>query len=87
MGKVFKWIKRQGGLNQMEKLSIEKSKMIYNLIEESKGFYQCTVNSDSRSRVNIPFRIINEQLEKKFVDDATAKGMLQLKGHRFVRFS
>ncbi|OAD52799.1 putative phosphoserine aminotransferase [Eufriesea mexicana] len=86
VGLVFKWIKEHGGIEGMEKQAIAKSQKIYDIINESKGFYSCPVKSDMRSRVNVPFRISkdNEELEKEFLSGASARGMLQLKGHRTV---
>lgn len=68
----------------MEKRAIAKSKKIYDVIDESNGFYTCPVNPRARSRMNVPFRIgdKDEELEKKFLAGAAARGMLQLKGHR-----
>ena len=86
VGLVFKWIKQQGGVKGMEELAIMKSQKIYDTINESKGFYTCPVKPDVRSRMNVPFRINkgDEELEKKFLSGAIARGMLQLKGHRSV---
>lgn len=86
MGKVFKWIQRNGGVEGMEKLALEKSKKVYQVIDNSKGFYVCPVKKECRSRMNVPFRIKgnNEELEKEFLSGASERGMLQLKGHRFV---
>uniref|UniRef100_A0A1B0D609 phosphoserine transaminase n=1 Tax=Phlebotomus papatasi TaxID=29031 RepID=A0A1B0D609_PHLPP len=65
-----------------------KSQMIYNEIARSGGFYGCPVNEDSRSRMNVPFRIGSiegdEALEKEFLKGAEARKMVQLKGHRSV---
>lgn len=56
--------------------------MIYNLIDASNGFYQSPVAKEYRSRMNIPFRIqSNPELETKFLKEATAKGMISLKGN------
>lgn len=89
VGLVFKWIKEQGGVEGMEKLAIMKSQKIYEIINESKGFYSCPVKPEVRSRMNVPFRIgkDDEELEKKFLSGASARGMLQLKGHRSVLLS
>lgn len=88
MGRVFDWIKRQGGLEAMNKLSLKKSQMVYKVIEDSNGFYYCPIDASARSRMNIPFRVGgpggNENLEKEFLKGAEAKGMVQLKGHRSV---
>lgn len=83
--KVFEWIARNGGVEGMRDLARKKSKLIYDVIEESNGFYVCPVKEAFRSRMNIPFRIKNdEKLENEFVAGAIALGMLQLKGHRSV---
>jgi len=84
-GLVFEWIKQQGGVESMEKRSAEKSQLIYDIIDHSNGFYSCPVAAHIRSRVNVPFRIKNdEELEKKFLKMVEEKGMIQLKGHRSV---
>ncbi|XP_034945187.1 probable phosphoserine aminotransferase [Chelonus insularis] len=86
IGKVFDWIKKNGGVEGMENLAKQKSKLIYDIIEESNGFYSCPIDPKCRSRMNLPFRINNndEELEKKFLAGAVELGMLQLKGHRSV---
>lgn len=86
VGLVFKWIKENGSVEGMEKLAIAKSQKIYDVINKSKNFYSCPVKSDVRSRMNVPFRIgkNDEKLENEFLSGASARGMLQLKGHRSV---
>lgn len=88
MGRVFEWIKRNGGVSGMDQRSLKKSQLIYKTIDESNGFYVCPVDSKCRSRMNIPFRIGglagDEDLEKEFLKKAEDMGMLQLKGHRSV---
>ncbi|NP_001088009.1 phosphoserine aminotransferase 1 L homeolog [Xenopus laevis] len=88
MGLVLEWIKNNGGAVSMEKLSIIKSNMIYNIIDESNGLFVCPVEAKSRSRMNIPFRIGNingdSDLEKQFLARAAELGMMSLKGHRSV---
>ncbi|KAG7212999.1 hypothetical protein KM043_002337 [Ampulex compressa] len=85
VGLVFKWIKNHGGVEGMEKLAIKKSQQIYDVINSSGGFYTCPIKVDARSRMNIPFRIKDdEKLENEFLAGAIARGMLQLKGHRSV---
>ena len=77
----LKYFKKIGGLDQIEQNSIEKSRLIYDLIDESSGFYVSNVDKTCRSRVNIPFRIGNgEELEKKFVDECAKNGILQISG-------
>lgn len=70
----------------MEQRSASKSRMIYEVVDNSNGFYSCPVPASVRSRVTIPFRIQqgNEELEKEFVDEAKRLNMIQLKGHRSV---
>lgn len=70
----------------MEQRSASKSQMIYEVVDNSNGFYSCPVPASVRSRVTIPFRIQqgNEELEKEFVDEAKRLNMIQLKGHRSV---
>jgi len=88
MGLVFDWIKEQGGVTQMCKNSTKKSSLLYNLVFNSQGFYNCPVDEQCRSRTNIPIRIGSpegdEALEKKFLEEATKAGLVQLKGHRSV---
>lgn len=86
MGRVFEWIKRCGGITAMESNSLKKSQLIYDVIKSSNGFYKCLLDSNCRSRMNVPFRIgdANEELEKQFLKEAESKGMIQLKGHRSV---
>jgi phosphoserine aminotransferase len=86
MGRVFEWIKRQGGIAGMNILAQKKSKLIYAAINNSNGFYTCPVDENARSRMNVPFRIRggNEDLEKIFLQEAEKLKMLQLKGHRSV---
>lgn len=82
MGQVFKWILKQGGLPALEKRNAEKAKLIYDAIDNSNGFYKGVARPDSRSHMNITFRTANEDLDKKFVSEATKLEMDGLKGHR-----
>jgi len=89
MGRVFEWIKRKDGVTGMHKAALIKSQMIYNIIDNSTGFYSCPINVKSRSRMNVPFRIMkngkpDDELEKEFLKGAEALNMVQLKGHRSV---
>lgn len=71
----------------MQNFAKKKSSKIYDVIDNSGGFYTCPIKRDARSRMNIPFRISNgdEKLEKEFLYGAAACGMLQLKGHRSAK--
>ncbi|CAG9836455.1 unnamed protein product [Diabrotica balteata] len=86
MEKVLQWIKKNGGLEAMEKLAIEKSSLLYNAMVESNGFYTCPIDEDVRSRMNVPFRVGggNEKLEELFLVESEKVKMYQLKGHRSV---
>lgn len=81
---VLRWIKAQGGCAAVEKINREKAALIYDAIDQSKGFYQGHADNDSRSLMNITFRIINRDLENIFVAEATKAGLGGLKGHRLV---
>lgn len=86
LGLVLSWIEDQGGIDQIEKRNREKSDLLYRYID-SDSFYQCPVrNKNDRSMMNIVFRIKEreEELTKKFVQDAEAHGLSGLKGHRIV---
>lgn len=76
-------MKKQGGIKKAEKLSKIKSDIIYNLIDDSNGFYTNEVHPTYRSRINITFRVqCDPELEKKFVKLAEQAGLIHLKGHR-----
>lgn len=81
---VLKWIEETiGGLVEMEQINKEKGAAIYDFIDKS-GFYKGTAAKDSRSLMNVTFRLPNEDLEKVFVAEATKSGLGGLKGHRSV---
>jgi phosphoserine aminotransferase len=81
MGEVFKWIQGQGGLAAMAELNESKARLLYDFIDQS-DFYRGTAQADSRSRMNVCFRAPTEELENKFVAEATKRGLDGLKGHR-----
>lgn len=81
-GQVFKWIERQGGLEAMAKYNAEKAKLIYDAIDGSGGFYKGHARADSRSLMNITFRMPTEELDAKFISEAAKNGMVDMKGHR-----
>ena len=82
-GKVFKWIKKMGGLEAMKKHNEEKAKILYDFLDNSKLFKGTVVPKD-RSLMNVPFVTGNEELYAKFVAEAKAAGLENLKGHRTV---
>ena len=84
VGKVAAWIKAQGGLAEMEKRNKKKAALLYNAIDNSNGFYRGHADKDSRSFMNVTFRLPNEELEAKFVAEALANGLSGVKGHRSV---
>lgn len=84
MGLVLKWVKEQGGVEEIYKKNLEKSALIYDVIDQSKGFYVGHALPDSRSIMNITFRLRNDELEKKFLDEGKNAGFVGLAGHRSV---
>ena len=82
-GKVFKWIKKMGGLTAMKEHNEKKAKILYDFLDESKLF-KCTVRKEDRSLMNVPFVTGNEELDAKFVKEAKEAGFENLKGHRTV---
>lgn len=84
IGLVAKWLIKNGGLDAMYKTNKEKADVLYKCIDDSKGFYKGHALSDSRSLMNITFRLATEDLEKKLISEATAAGFDGLKGHRSV---
>jgi phosphoserine aminotransferase len=85
MGLVLDWIEQQGGLSAIEKRNETKAKLLYDAVDAS-GYYNCPVEKESRSRMNIVFRVAggDEAVEKKFVKEAEAAGLVGIKGHRSV---
>lgn len=84
LGEVLKWVEEQGGLEVIEKRNEEKAKYIYDTIDNSNGFYYGHATEDSRSLMNITFRVADEELEKKFLAEAKEAGFVGLNGHRSV---
>ena len=82
-GKVFKWIKRLGGLEAMKKRNEEKAAILYDFLDNSKLF-KGTVRKEDRSLMNVPFVTGDKDLDAKFVAEAKAAGLENLKGHRTV---
>lgn len=82
-GKVFKWLKKMGGLEAMKERNEKKAKILYDYLDESKLF-KGTVRNEDRSLMNVPFITGNEELDAKFVKEAKEAGFENLKGHRTV---
>ena len=82
-GKVFKWLKKRGGLEAMKEYNEKKAEILYDYLDESKLFHG-TVRREDRSLMNVPFVTGNEELDAKFVREAKEAGFENLKGHRSV---
>jgi len=82
-GLVFKWLKAQGGLEEMKKRNEAKAKILYDYLDSSKLF-KGTVRKEDRSLMNVPFVTGDDELNAKFIAEATAAGLVSLKGHRTV---
>ena len=80
---VLAWLLKQGGLAEIDRRNARKADKLYAAIDRS-GFYRGHATKDSRSRMNVTFRLPSEELEKKFAKEATAAGLDGLKGHRSV---
>ncbi len=83
MNMVMEWLQEQGGVEAMEKKNRKKSELIYEQIDSS-DFYEGAAHADSRSKMNVTFRLPSEELEEKFVAEAEEEEMIGLKGHRTV---
>jgi phosphoserine aminotransferase len=80
---VLKWLQAQGGVAGIERRNIEKSTLLYDAIDRS-GFYSNRIAKRDRSRMNVPFSLADERLDKPFLQQAAERGLVQLKGHRLV---
>jgi len=83
LGLVTDWLKKQGGLKAVERVNMAKSQALYEALDASR-FYRGTAEAGDRSKMNITFRLPSEDLEKKFVKESEAAGLIGLKGHRSV---
>jgi phosphoserine aminotransferase len=85
MGLVLEWIQAEGGLTAIEKRNVAKAKLLYDTIDGS-GFYKCPIERESRSRMNVVFRVAggDEAVEARFVKEADAAQIAGVKGHRSV---
>ena len=84
LGEVLKWVEEQGGVEAIEKRNEEKAKLIYDVIDNSNGFYVGHATPESRSLMNITFVLADKELEKKFLAEAKDAGFVGLNGHRSV---
>ena len=84
-GLVFKHLLSLGGLDKVEQINKAKCGLLYDCIKQSQGYYDCPVDPTCRSAMTVPFTIPgHEDLEKVFVQEAEAAGLINLKGHRSV---
>jgi len=82
-GLVFRWLKQQGGLQEMERINRAKAAVLYDFLDQTE-FYYSPVAREDRSLMNVPFRLKNEALDAEFLQQAQARGLRELKGHRSV---
>lgn len=80
---VLDWVEKMGGVKKMDERAEAKSSLIYSIIDSS-DFFTSPVEKESRSRMNIVFRLPSEELEARFIEESKKEGMLGLKGHRSV---
>jgi phosphoserine aminotransferase len=81
-GLVFKWMLAEGGVAEFAQRNARKSALLYDVIDGSGGFYRNEVGAAARSRMNVPFFLVDESLDKPFLSEAKAAGLISLKGHR-----
>ncbi len=82
-GLVFKWLKANGGVVEMEKINRQKAALLYDFIDQS-NFYRNQVHSNNRSLMNVPFQLAKPELDGEFLQQAEMRGLQALKGHRAV---
>lgn len=80
---VFRWLKELGGVKAIEEINKQKASMLYDFIDNS-SFYKNKVNKADRSMMNVPFVSPSEELDAKFIAEATKNGLVSLKGHRLA---
>ncbi|SEK80610.1 3-phosphoserine/phosphohydroxythreonine transaminase [Nitrosovibrio tenuis] len=82
-GLVLEWLKKKGGLAEMERINIAKANLLYDFLDKT-DFYHCPVGKADRSRMNVPFTLKDTGLDEEFLKQAKEQGLVQLKGHRSV---
>lgn len=83
-GLVFEWLHEQGGLAAMAHLNQAKAQALYRAIDDSSGYYRNEVDTAARSWMNVPFQLHDPALDREFLAQANAAGLIGLKGHRIV---
>ena len=81
---VFKWLLREGGLVAVGERNREKAELLYRCIDESGGFYANPVDCAARSRMNVPFTLVDSDLDAAFLSESEGAGLIALKGHKAV---
>ena len=81
---VCEWVESVGGIDALEKINIEKAGILYDFLDNSKMFRATVENAADRSLMNVPFVTDSDELNAKFIKEATANGFVNLKGHRSV---
>jgi phosphoserine aminotransferase len=81
---ILEWIQEQGGLKAVEDNNRKKKDAVYNLIDANPDYFRAPVKKDSRSWMNIVFRLPSDEMEQEFISEAKTKGLIGLKGHRSV---
>jgi len=81
---VLAWLKGQGGLTKVEEMNRKKANRLYGVIDGNSEYFRSPVEKESRSVMNVVFRLPSEELEAQFIADAKKNGMVGLKGHRSV---
>ncbi|NRK74317.1 aminotransferase class V-fold PLP-dependent enzyme, partial [Salmonella enterica subsp. enterica serovar Typhi] len=81
---VLKWVKQQGGIEGIASINKEKAQQLYNVIDQSNGFYRGHAEEKSRSKMNVTFTLPSENLTKAFLQEAKEAGFVGLNGHRSV---
>lgn len=84
MRNVLEWVRDNGGLEGMLARNTEKAEHLYAAIDASGGFYACPIDPETRSHMNVVWRLPSEALEKQFLSESAAAGLVGLKGHRDV---
>lgn len=84
IGLVCDWLEEMGGVDAIAKINAAKSKLLYEAIDASDGFFRGHADRDSRSRMNVTFRLPSDELDEKFCAVAEKRGMSSLRGHRSV---
>jgi phosphoserine aminotransferase len=82
VGLVLQWMKAEGGTEAFARRNAAKAALLYSAIDQSNGFYRNEVQNSARSTMNVPFMLKDEALDKTFLKESEAAGLMGLKGHR-----